>query len=129
MLGPVFYQEMLLGSRRSKLHVFRWVYAGLLVLELFVFVLGFGFNLLITSGMRRHAPITEFANFSRSYVEFMTGQHFILLMLVTPTVTAGAITDEKSRGTLQYLLTADLQPGEIVLGKMMRIHIEHAASR
>lgn len=28
MLGPVFYLEMLLGSRRGKQYVFRWVYGG-----------------------------------------------------------------------------------------------------
>ena len=37
MLGPVFYQEMLLGSRRSKLHVFRWFYAGWLVVQVFYY--------------------------------------------------------------------------------------------
>src|SRR5262249_44963195 len=32
--------------------------------------------------------------------------------------TAGAITDEKSRGTLEHLLTADLTSWEILVGKL-----------
>ena len=39
-------------------------------------------------------------------------------MLVTPTFVAGAIADEKSRGTLQDLLTAQLSSWEIVTGKL-----------
>ena len=45
MLGPVFYQEMMLGGRRNQLHVFRWIYAGWLVLQ----VLWFAFEYLMTT--------------------------------------------------------------------------------
>jgi len=34
MLGPVLRQELLLGGRRQRLYVFRWVYAGWLVVLL-----------------------------------------------------------------------------------------------
>ena len=33
MVGPLFYHEMLLGSRRSRDHIFRWVYGGWLILQ------------------------------------------------------------------------------------------------
>ena len=42
----------------------------------------------------------------------------ILLLLATPAFVAGAITDEKRRGTLQYLLISDLDTRHIILGKM-----------
>src|SRR4051812_22375950 len=120
-MSPVLYQEMLLGSRRNRSHVFRWVYAGLLVFELGIFLLSYWFGTLMRfgSGSRPLPAVTEYAIFCHSFVEFCIWQHFILLLLVTPTVTAGAVTDEKSRGTLQYLLTADLRPGEIILGKLI----------
>src|SRR5687768_3326246 len=101
-MTPVLYQEMLLGSRRNRQYVFRWTYAGLLLLELGVFLLGYLFATWSGPAFRRLPTFTEFANFARLFVEFFIGQHFILLLLVTPTVTAGAITDEKTRGTLQY---------------------------
>ena len=118
-MSPVLYQEMLLGGRRNRQHVFRWIYAGLLVFEVGIFLLGYLIALGGGANIRRLPSYTEFASFSRYTVEFLTAQHFLVLLLVTPTVAAGAITDEKSRGTLQYLLTADLQPGEILLGKMI----------
>ena len=39
MIGPILHQELLLGSRRNKLHVLRWIYAGWLILQvLFLFL-------------------------------------------------------------------------------------------
>ena len=43
----------------------------------------------------------------------------LLLLLATPAYTAGAIPDEKTRGTLQYLLAADLTAWEILAGKLL----------
>src|SRR5262249_1622414 len=40
-----------------------------------------------------------------------------IILLATPILTAGAITEEKERGTLQFLLSAGLDTSEIVLGK------------
>ncbi len=119
MVSPVLYQEMLLGSRRNRQYLFRWAYAVLLLIELAIFLIGYMIWTAGFPGLRRLPSFTEFANFARTYLELIVAQHFILLVLVTPTVTAGAITDEKQRGTLQYLLTADLRPGEIVLGKLL----------
>ena len=41
MVGPVLHQEMLLGSRRNKLHYLRWIYAGWLVAVVLFFYMGF----------------------------------------------------------------------------------------
>src|SRR5258708_3173970 len=37
MLGPVLAQELLLGSRRSRQHLFRWIYTGWLAAQLLFF--------------------------------------------------------------------------------------------
>ena len=34
MVGPVLFQELLLGSRRNRLYVLRWCYGGWLLLQL-----------------------------------------------------------------------------------------------
>src|SRR5204863_9010318 len=57
--------------------------------------------------------------FARAHAETFTTQHFLLLLLATPALMAGAVTDEKARGTLQYLVTTDLRPWEILLGKLL----------
>ena len=118
MLGPVFNQEMLLGGRRNKLHVFRWIYAGWLVVQVLWYAL-----LFATSGDdRRHnfsympgaGPYIVGAKFAETFVM----EQLLFLALVTPAFVAGAITDEKRRGTLQYLLCTDLDARHIILGKL-----------
>lgn len=118
MVGPVFYQEMLLGARRGRWHYIRWVYAGWLVVQLSFWMWGYMLQMQI---MHRRPPnFTDLSAFARDqYVPFFTFQHFLLLILITPILTAGAVTDEKARGTLQYLLTADVYAGEVLIGKLM----------
>ncbi len=116
MVGSVLHQEMLMGTRRSRWHWFRWIYAGWIVLLVFF---GWLFYLGRVAIQVRYADYMDFAEFSRGMVDFLTWQHFLLLTLTTPIIVEGAITDEKSRGTLQYLLTADLFTWEILIGKLV----------
>jgi ABC-type transport system involved in multi-copper enzyme maturation permease subunit len=126
MVGAVLHQEWLLGSRRNRLYLFRWAYAGWLI----VLVCYGYFRYLAEENRRLHtryvdnplasifpssAPEVVGQWFAESYV----AQQMILLALLTPAFVAGAITDEKRRGTLQYLLTADLEARHILLGKLL----------
>jgi ABC-type transport system involved in multi-copper enzyme maturation permease subunit len=112
MLGPVLYLEMLLGSRRGKQYIFRWIYAGWLILMYSVVALIW----MATPQRGSHAPP---APFTEAFLSVLLAQHFFMIVLASPAFVAGAITDEKSQGTLQYMLTADLTPAEIVLGKFL----------
>jgi ABC-type transport system involved in multi-copper enzyme maturation permease subunit len=118
MLRPILYQEMLLGSRRSQPYLFRWLFAGWLVLQLSGYLLLAG---LIgrTAGPAAHWDHARFAADARAYAELYVTQLLVLLILATPALAAGAISDEKTSGTLQYLLTADLSASEIVVGKLL----------
>jgi ABC-type transport system involved in multi-copper enzyme maturation permease subunit len=112
MFGPVLYLEMLLGSRRGKQYIFRFVYAGWLVLLYVGAAIGYLFAVLQHSG-------EAVKPFGEGLLGLLLVQHFFLIILVTPAFVAGAITDEKTQGTLQYMMTADLTPAEIVLGKFI----------
>jgi ABC-type transport system involved in multi-copper enzyme maturation permease subunit len=118
MVGPVLYQEMMLGARRNRAYVFRWCYAGWILLQLFALLFT---ELIMTLGrMQRHPfDYSDFANFSRMFLNVLVTQHYLVLLLATPVLTAGAITDEKWRGTLQYLLVTELFPWEILIGKLI----------
>src|SRR5262249_25126163 len=59
------------------------------------------------------------AEFAGSFVSLFVVQQLILMLLATPAFAAGAITDEKTRGTLQHMLTADLTAWEIIIGKLL----------
>jgi ABC-type transport system involved in multi-copper enzyme maturation permease subunit len=119
MLGPIFNAEMLRGGRRGRAHVLRWLYGGWLCAQL-IFV----YNL--THPVRpyydpRHIATSsskQDGDFGRRYRDLVLSQQFLVIMLVTPAFVAGAITDEKSRGTLAGLLTSYITPADIVIGKL-----------
>ncbi len=117
MLGPILRQELLVGYRRKRLHVLRWCYAGWLVLQIFWLYMAELFTVAAFYG--RSLDCGDFAEFARGHAETFATQHFLLLVLATPALTAGALTDEKTRGTLQYLLTTDLRPSGILLDKLL----------
>src|SRR5437899_812382 len=121
MIGPVLAQELLFGSRRSRQHVFRRIYAGWLVLQLLLFywIYLLQSNLLGAKMFGGAIDPQAAGAFGSSFTAVLIGQQLALLLLATPAYTAGAITDEKTRGTLQYLLTADLTPWEIIVGKLL----------
>jgi ABC-type transport system involved in multi-copper enzyme maturation permease subunit len=132
MVGTVVHQELLLGSRRNRLHVFRWVYGGWLILQVFWLYLQFEVAEQARysayypwwSGMPlqdlppfiwRSAPHVVGGWFADTFVR----QQFVLLAIATPALVAGAITDEKRRGTLQHLLVADIDTRPLLLGKLL----------
>jgi ABC-type transport system involved in multi-copper enzyme maturation permease subunit len=126
MVSAILQQEWLLGSRRTRLYVFRWIYAAWLI----VLVI-YGFLRYVDEEHRRlnARAVTVNTTFVRRssapeivgqwFTETFVMQQMLLLVLATPAFTAGAITDEKRRGTLQYLLTADLESRHILLGKLL----------
>src|SRR5439155_4615802 len=117
MVGPVLFQELLLGSRRNRLYLLRWCYAGWLLLQLGW--LYFAHVMAVRFMWMRPMTYADIAAFAQDYLALLVTQHFLLLLLATPTLTAGAITDEKSRGTLQYLLTTELRTWEVLVGKLL----------
>jgi ABC-type Na+ efflux pump permease subunit len=126
MLGPILHQEMLLGSRRYRLHLLRWVYAGWLVLQVLWFYLAFQaeeVQVARSSRLSRGEMVVNEASapeiVGSRFADMFLRQQMILLLLITPAFVAGAVTDEKRRGTLQYLLTTDLESRHIVLGKLV----------
>jgi ABC-type transport system involved in multi-copper enzyme maturation permease subunit len=115
MIGPVLNQEMLIGSRRSRLHLFRWLYGGWLLSQVFLFSLTAGLPVALSAKRTDSAAIS----FAATLVPVLITQQILLVFLVTPVFTASAITEEKTRGTLQYLLTTDLCSWHILVGKMV----------
>lgn len=115
MIGPVYWLEWLLGSRRGKLELVCRLYAGWLLLQFMVLLPNLD-NIDVHRQVPGHVAVGRFIN---SYLETLVSQHFLLLILATPTFVAGAVADEKSRRTMDYLLTADLTAWEIIIGKLL----------
>lgn len=127
MIGPIIYQELLLGARRSRLHRVRWFYASLLILQVgYLFLvyqqektslpMGKGFQ---NQGMASSRPDSVTHILAGRFAEVFVWQQLLLLVLVVPTMVGGAVTEEKRSGNLLYLLSSGVDSREIILGKLL----------
>ncbi len=127
MLGPIWYQATLRGTRRHWLLLLRYGY-GLWLLVLFYFLCSPGLAThekedptkphLSATAIWKRAEEHWFVG-SQTFVRAWLWQQYLLLFLVSVPFVAGDITDEKSRGTLQHLFTTPFWSGHIILGKLL----------
>lgn len=120
--GPVFFYDLVRTARKGQQIGHRCVYAVVLVAMIFVVYwswlpgVGSDFSLLLTEAP--HVSAAKRAQFASTFsIAFMVIQ-FLVVLIVTPAYTAGAIAEEKDRRTLEFLLATDLSDREIVLGMM-----------
>src|SRR5579864_2055306 len=111
LFGPVFFYELLRGSRR-RVHLARTVYAVILL-----FAVSYPFLLreeldLNDRSLQGQAEMAEFL--FRVFFFLQLG----LICLLTPLMVAGAISSEKEQRTLEFMLATDLRSREIILGKL-----------
>jgi ABC-type transport system involved in multi-copper enzyme maturation permease subunit len=110
-LGPVFACEWVITSRRWRTYGLRSLFVAGLLLGLVV-VYWSRVNDWVNASLRSQARVGEGFYFALVSVQLA------LVMLAAPAATAGAICQDKSRGTLLHLLVTDLSDAEIVLGKL-----------
>src|SRR6516162_135854 len=119
MIGPILRLELLLGSRRTRLHYLRWgIAAWLLIL---VIALYFRCNLERNERSQaldepRHNRVAHSFVVARWFASAFLDQQLLLLLLATPVFVAGAVTDEKRSATLDALLTTPLESRHLILG-------------
>lgn len=119
MIGPVFHLELLQGGRRGRQYLFRWLYSGWLAVQFAFLYLVYLAEHMSWRFQDLHGGTNPAADFAVGYVQLFLVQQLIVLFLVTPAFTAGAITDEKASGTLHQLLTTHLGSFELIVGKLL----------
>lgn len=108
-LNPVFRKELKLTTRTWKIAMTIFVYAGVLALiGLFVF----------SQMLEDLAYSMSYQSFTQLYI-FISMFQFGLLLFVAPALTAGAISGERERQTLEILLSTPLRPWRILVGKLL----------
>src|SRR5262249_30982216 len=115
MLAP-FWWTLVSINRRNWYASARKSYSNwllMLLLLVFIFSRDFPFSLPIEALFE----VPRLAGFSRSFVDVFLIQHFGLVLVIVPAMAAGTLTDEKTSGTFEYLLTTPLSPLEIILAK------------
>jgi ABC-type transport system involved in multi-copper enzyme maturation permease subunit len=102
MLGPVFEFEWERGNQRGWLDPLRRLYSVALVLQLVVY-----------------AGSEKIHELAQAWLAVFFAQQLVVIVVATPIFVARGIGDEKSCGSLQFLLTTELTSWEIVLGKCL----------
>jgi len=75
-------------------------------------------NMYSTLAQVRLTAEIQYSSFMELYL-FVAVLEFMLVVLIMPALTAGSISGEKERHTLDLMLTTKLTPAQIVAGKLM----------
>lgn len=112
LVGPIFGYELVRIARRGRYFLIRGVCACLLAGV--VLAMHWGWSQGYDNG---RVPPGAMSAFAEHVLVVFLGLQFALGVLLTPVYTASAVTDEKERNTLVFLLASDLRGYELVLGK------------
>lgn len=116
LIGPVFQREVRVASRRASSFWVRALYAlGLAVLASIIY---FAVTAEIRFGDAGRASSLQLLQmFAPTLGAFFAWFQFVIMCFVASTLTAGAICDERTKGSIASLLATPLTPAQIVLGK------------
>jgi ABC-type Na+ efflux pump permease subunit len=110
LLGPIFFFELLRGSRK-RIHLKRTFFLAFLL-----------FALTYVWAMPREAAnvnqVHEQAQLAETLFVVFFSVMLVVVILFTPVTVASAIAEEKERHTLEFILATDLLSREIILGKL-----------
>ncbi len=110
-MNPVYRQETMVGSRSLRLPLVILIFNSILALVALLDMYS------MISQVRQTAEI-QYSSFLSLYV-FATSVEFVMLLFLVPAMTAGSISGERERRTLNLLLTTQMTAGDVVIGKLV----------
>lgn len=110
-INPVYKRENMVNARSYRLAFIMLVFNGVLAVVALLSMYSVVARVKVTAEVR-------YSSFLELYT-FVAIVEFIMLMLIIPAITAGSISGERERQTLELMLTTKMTPGEIVLGKLL----------
>ena len=113
LFGPIPWYDLVRTSRHVGTHIVRGGYLAALLAVLGVMFL----NEWPRAPAGRLLP-SQIALFAREFCYTFLITQYVLMLLLAPAFTAGAVAEERQKKTIQYLLVTDLRNHEIVLGKL-----------
>lgn len=108
--NPVYKREIKVSARTSRMAITMLVFNGLLA----------GVALLNMHSLVEQAKFAaeiQYSSFLKLYI-FVSALEFALILLIIPSITAGSISGERERQTLDLMLTTKMKPLDIILGKL-----------
>lgn len=117
LFGPVFDRELRATSRHAASFWVRSLYT--LALAVLASLVYFAITVDIRFGDAGNASaLQQLQMFAPTLGAFFVWFQFVIMCFVASTLTAGAVCDERRKGSLASLLATPLTPGQIVLGKL-----------
>lgn len=108
--NPIYRREMMTSARSFKLALVLMLFNGILALVAIL-------NLYSTLDQVRMTAEIQYANFLNLYM-FVAVLEFVMVIFLMPALTAGGISGERERRTLELMLTTKMTPADIVIGKL-----------
>ncbi len=122
-IAPVLRFDAVRTARRGRFALFRVLYTSLLLVVLFaVYTSWFGLDFaagLASISEDRQIPINAQARFAAAFFHTFLAVQLGVMLLLTPAFLAGAIAEEREKGTLNDLLVTGLSPAAIIVGKLL----------
>ncbi|MBS0186983.1 MAG: ABC transporter permease subunit [Planctomycetes bacterium] len=115
--GPVFQRDARIASKRTSAFWIRGLYAlGLIALTSLIYIADSMDRRFTYMGPA--ATIQQLQRFAPMLGAFYIWFQFGIACLIASILTAGAICEDRKKGSLSSLLATPLTPGQIVLGKL-----------
>jgi ABC-type transport system involved in multi-copper enzyme maturation permease subunit len=120
LVGPLFAYELTRLARGGVMPRLRVLYAAVLLVGLLVAYLREFPDVrpLDLLAGRGELPLDRMSRFGQAYFETFLFLQLAALTLLAPVYAAGAVTDERDRGTLDHLRGSLLSNRELVAGKL-----------
>ena len=111
MTNPVYKREIRVSSRSFRLALVLLIFNGILALVALL-------NMYSMLTQVRVTAEIQYSSFLDLYL-FVAVLEFVMLVFIMPAITAGSISGERERQTLDLMLSTKMTPMQIVMGKLM----------
>jgi ABC-type transport system involved in multi-copper enzyme maturation permease subunit len=116
LFGPLLFYEVVRLARRGRYAILRCLYALFLFWTLYLIYSSY----VDRAALRNEAHLQpgDMTALGASFFTVFMATQFFAVGLLTPAYVGGAVSEEKERKTLGFLLATDLNNREIVLSKL-----------
>ena len=109
--NPVYSREMRVSSRSIRLPVILAVFNGILSFAVLL-------NMYSAVEQVKAAAAIQYSRFMDMY-ELAATLEFVLVVFLSPAVTASSISGERERQTLDLMLSTQMTAAQVVVGKLL----------
>lgn len=109
--NPVYKREMTISSRSIRVPVIMMIFNSILALVALLNMYSMASQVKVTAEI-------QYSSFLDLYV-FVASIEFMMLFFIMPALTSGSISGERERQTLNLMLSTQMTPSQIVIGKLL----------